>query len=92
MTAEETKQWIDLLMGKTLKIHKQKKHHVSMSVCNVKQGEIITVYAHKNGIGKKEGETFHKSCLVDYYPEELYEIADYLDSLIEDTREEKRRK
>ena len=58
MTEEERRKWIDILMDKTMKVHEQKKHYVNMSVTNVIQGTIVSIYVTKNGLEKDEMQVF----------------------------------
>lgn len=82
MTEEERRKWIDILMDKTMKVHEQKKHYVNMSVTNVIQGTIVSIYVTKNGLEKDGDAGFYKSCLMDLFPKELPEMIESLDSLL----------
>lgn len=84
MTAEERRKRVDALLDKVLTIHEQGKHYVHMEIANYEEGELISVYVMENGFEENKKYNLSKTCLTDFEPEELYQVADYLDSLIED--------
>ena len=54
-----------------------------MSVTNVVQGTVVSIYVIKNGLGEDGDAGFYKSCLMDLFPDKLPEMIESLDSLIE---------
>ncbi len=89
MTAEERRKWTSTLMDKVMTIHEQGKHYVHMEIANYEEGELLSVYVMENGFEENKKYNLSKTCLTDFEPEELYQVADYLDSLIEDGEESK---
>ena len=89
MTAEERRQWIKVLMGKAMLIHKQGKHYARFGVSNT-DGKMNTfVHVIKNGWAVGKSYDFSRIIEGNADREDYQKTVRYLNSLIEDEEEAK---